>query len=181
MTVPILFVTPLWIYPKPLPQGAYEWALKYQRENPDSNKLSNKGGYQSHQRPWNEFEYSNHVNEIISTNLPSSEEFWIGGWWLNINRKGDYNLPHSHPGSDLSAIWYITDNEGLLYFQDPLVHNRALLYERIFSKCGETSSKNMNCSAGDLLIFPSDVPHRVEEHTLDTPRISVSFNIIGNY
>ena len=38
----------------------------------------------------------------------------------------------------------------------------------------------MNCGAGDLLVFPSDVPHRVEEHTLDTPRISVGINLIAN-
>ena len=177
----ILFSTPLWVYPKPLPQGAREWAFKYQKENPNSNKLSNRGGYQSHQKPWEEFKYSNHVNQIISTGLPSSEEFWVTGWWLNINSKGDYNLPHSHPGSDLSGIWYITDNEGLLYFQDPSMHTRQILYARMFSKWGEASSKNMNCSAGTLLLFPSDLNHRVEEHILDTPRISVSFNMIGKY
>ena len=181
MQLPILFSTPLWVYPEPLPQGVYEWGLEYQKENPNSNKLSNRGGYQSVQRSWEEFEYKNHIDQILSAGLPSSEEFWVTGWWLNINGKGDYNLPHTHPGSDLSGIWYITDNEGLLYFQDPLQYSRQILYNNMFSKWGEFSSKNMNCSAGTLLIFPSDTPHRVEEHILDTPRISVSFNLSAKY
>ena len=29
---------------------------------------------------------------------------------------------------------------------------------------------------GSLIIFPSDIPHWVDSHDLDTPRISISFN-----
>ena len=181
MQQPILFSTPLWIYPERLPQGAYEWALEYKRRESDFDILSNRGGYQSIQKPWQEFRYKNYIDQVLTNRFPSYEEFFVTGWWLNINGKGDYNLPHTHPGSDLSAIWYITHNQGLLYFQDPQTFTRHVLYQRIFSNWGESPSKNIECDAGTLLVFPSDLEHRVEEHTLDSPRISVSFNLLAKY
>ncbi len=98
---------------------------------------------------------------------------------MNINKKGDYNLPHTHPGIDLACIWYITDNEGLLYLEDPLVNTRVKLnYIIQQDPAGRLSRKRIFASAGDLLIFPGDIVHNVEEHILDTPRISVSFNMV---
>ena len=49
------------------------------------------------------------------------------------------------------------------------------MYEHILGV--KNAGIQMDCKAGSLLIFPADVPHRVEEHVLDTKRISVSFNI----
>ena len=181
MNMHSLFSTPIWVSENSLPEGAYEWALEYKRKNPNKLQISNRGGYQSIQRPWQEFRYKNYIDQVLTDRFPSYEEFFVTGWWLNINGKGDYNLPHTHPGSDLSAIWYITHNEGLLYFQDPQTFTRHVLYKRILSNWGEAPSKNIECDAGTLLVFPSDLEHRVEEHTLDSPRISVSFNLIAKY
>ena len=97
---------------------------------------------------------------------------------MNINEKGNYNGKHVHPLADLSGVWYITDNEGLLIFEDPLVFSRAEITRRIF---GSTTLQQVKAKAGQLLLFPSDLPHFVEEHILDTPRISVSFNLIAKY
>ena len=121
-----LFSTPLWTYHEKLPKGAYEWALEYRRREPKSNIISNRGGYQSILKQWEEFKYKNHIDQILTNRFPSYEEFWVTGWWLNINGKGDYNLQHTHPGANLSAIWYITNNEGLLYFQDPKIKAHPL-------------------------------------------------------
>ena len=80
---------------------------------------------------------------------------------------------HTHPGAELSAVWYITDNFDSIHFQDPSEHSRASLYQRI----NKNTNINYKCTAGDLLIFPSDLMHGVKPHTEDTPRISVSFNM----
>ena len=181
MRQPILFSTPIWMFPEQLPKGVYEWSLEYKRKELDSKIISNRGGYQSIQKPWEEFKYKDYLDEILTNRFPSYKKFFVTDWWLNINGKGDYNLPHTHAHSDLSCIWYITNNEGLLYFEDPLQHTRQVLYDRIFSDWGESSNKNIKCDAGTVLVFPSDLVHRVEEHTLDTPRISVSFNMSAKY
>ena len=171
-----LFSTPIWISENPLPEGAYKWALEYKRKNPNNLQVSNRGGYQSISAGWENFKYGSYIQNILDE-YSLFKDFQVINWWLNVNEKGDYNLQHTHPNSDLACIWYITNNENLLTFEDPLVHNRITLYQSILSKFNDTPSKAMKCPAGTLLVFPSDTPHRVEKHTLDSPRISVSFNM----
>ena len=168
----ISYTTPLWHFRQPLPPNAYEWALWY-KEQYECVQVSNRGGYQSSSRPWREFEFKDHISSILS-NFKEYKNFHIFNWWLNINEKGDRNDKHIHSGVDLSAVWYITDNEGLLIFEDPLVFSREAITRLIF---GSSTLQQIKAHAGDLVIFPSDLPHQVEEHKLDTPRISVSFNI----
>ena len=178
MQQPILFATPIWKFSEPVPEGAYEWALDYKKANA-SVVISNRGGYQSKQNSnLNAFPYKNHIRSMLGQFTPFNE-FKVEGWWLNINEKGDYNLPHTHPGTDLAAVWYITNNERLLYFQDPLIMNRSNLYANIFAQFNEKANKAFECKAGDLIVFPSDVPHSVEQHKLDKPRISIAFNMVA--
>mgnify|MGYP001353804326 CR=1 FL=1 len=72
-------------------------------------------------------------------------------------------------------------SEGLLNFQDPDLMSRHKLYARGLYGEGEENSKFVICPAGSLLVFPSDLIHRVDEHMLDTPRISVSSNLLSKY
>jgi len=178
MTVqPILFATPMWQFSAPVPDGVKEWALGYKKANA-SVVISNRGGYQSRMQNFNTFPYHEHVGNMMAQFTPFNE-FAVVGWWLNINEKGNYNLTHTHPNTDLAAVWYITDNENALYFEDPLIQNRSHLYNNILAQFGQTANKALDCKAGDLIVFPSDVPHGVEEHKLDTPRISVAFNLLA--
>ena len=179
MRQPTLFSTPMWTFNAPIPDGVKEWALGYKKANA-SVVISNRGGYQSQQNfNFNTFPYHEHVKNMMAEFTPFNE-FAVVGWWLNINEKGDYNLTHTHPSTDLAAVWYITDNENALYFQDPLIQNRSNLYSNIFSQFGETATKAFDCKKGDLIVFPSDVHHGVEPHQLDTPRISIAFNMLVN-
>ena len=168
----ILYATPVWHFGQSLPPNAYEWALWY-KEQYECVKVSNRGGYQSPAKLWKEFEFKDHITSMLS-DFKELKNFYVTDWWLNINGKGNGNNKHVHSGSDLSAVWYITDNEGLLIFEDPLVFSRAAITKLIF---GSTTLQQFKAKAGDLVIFPSDCPHHVEDHILDTPRISVSFNI----
>ena len=60
MRQPILFSTPIWMFPEQLPKGVYEWSLEYKRKELDSKIISNRGGYQSIQKPWEEFKYKDY-------------------------------------------------------------------------------------------------------------------------
>ena len=177
----VLYHSPVWWFPKPLPPKAYEWALWLKEKSyEDRVQKSNRGGFQSPGFTWEEFQFRDHIQSILSQ-FKEFKEFEFTNWWLNINEKGDYNLPHQHPGADLSLIWYITHNEGLLNFQDPDLMSRHKLYARGLYGEGEENSKFVICPAGSLLVFPSDLIHRVDEHMLDTPRISVSSNLLAKY
>ena len=170
----ILFYSPVWWFEKPLPPKVYEWALSWKEQTYEYRvKRSNRGGFHSPPLNWKEFEFGNHIQSILDE-FKEFKKFEFDNWWLNINEKGDYNNHHVHPGSDLSGIWYITNNEGLLGFEDPHVMTRDKVINKVF---GSNNCFSIKCFAGDLVLFPSDLPHFVEEHTLDTPRISVSFNM----
>tara|TARA_Y100001963_G_C6515970_1_gene324319 strand:- start:42 stop:569 length:528 start_codon:yes stop_codon:yes gene_type:complete len=167
----LYFSTPIWHLKKDLPFGAVDWALDFEKNTPPATiSRSSRGGYQS-ERYNEKFKYSTHLDNCLEF-LP---KFKYLNWWLNINRKGDFNMSHTHPNTDLACIWYITDNHNLLAFQNPIGHERFRLIKQTSSL--DQLYFNKDAKAGDILIFPGDVPHHVEPHELDTPRISVSFNI----
>ena len=170
----ILFYSPIWWFEQPLPPKAYEWAFWLKEQTYEHRvQKSNRGGFQSPGLKWKDFEFRDHVQNILYE-FKEFENFKFNNWWLNINEKGDYNNKHVHPGSELSGIWYITDNEGLLKFEDPHVMTRDRIISKVF---GNDTCLQVKCLAGDLVLFPSDMQHSVLKHTLDTPRISVSFNM----
>ncbi len=167
-----LFSTPIWRLPmQEAPTEALEWALKFKEKNPSVQK-SNKGGYQSTVFPFEDFPYNGHIQEGLSNIF---ESFKVQAWWLNVNEKGDYNWPHTHPSSDIAVIWYLTDNYGKLIMEDPMLHTRSNIikfYHKSLSGC-----RSVDAKAGEIIAFPADVSHFVDPHTLDTPRVCVSMNI----
>tara|TARA_B100001996_G_C18384010_1_gene486485 strand:+ start:72 stop:608 length:537 start_codon:yes stop_codon:yes gene_type:complete len=148
----------------------YDWALTIPSDY-DGVKKSNRGGY--HSPVFNTFDNVPHM-EILQLALISLPAFTFVGWWMNINNKGDYNLEHVHPDCHLSGIWYFTDNNNSLELRDPNGFNRYKLNNTV-DDFHETY--HWDCKAGDMVIFPSDVSHSVDIHTLDTPRVSMAFNL----
>ena len=133
----------------------------------ESTKISNQGGYQSGELPLNDMPYKDHLLE----QLDFFPKFLYDTYWVNINRKGNYNVTHTHPGCDFAVVWNITDNGKKLILKNPLNHTRHNWQKNT------DDEKELDLKAGHITIFPSDVPHYVEPHDLDTPRISVAFNI----
>ena len=180
-----LFGTPIWHIESELPEGAIDWALSIEKNVENQNgKRSGRLGYQSPhlstmhtargalQHPmtnWDEFPYFDHVKKELDF-LP---QFKFNNYWVNVNRKNAYNVKHTHPCVDLSVVWYLTDSMGLMVIEHPMVHTRTHLYEKI----GYGVNFSMNIPAGHLIVFPSDLPHYVEPHDLDDPRITVALNL----
>ncbi len=167
------FGSPIWRAYTPLPRGAFEWAMDYKEDN-DNKQRSNRGGYQSVAQT---FEYLPlpFINNIRES-FPFMKKVRMANWWLNVNEKGDFNFRHTHPKCDLSGIWYLTDNNNTLVFEDPMQHSRSNLY-MAFPELDLGEGVYVNAKAGEILLFPSDLPHYVEPHPLDTIRVSVSFNM----
>ena len=167
-----IFETPLWIIEKKLPQGIHQWALDFKREFTCGTRRSNRGGYQS--ESYNAldnfpFEYQDDIKDTLKE-LPA---FYFNNWWLNINYKGNYNVVHTHPNSDLSIIWNITDNYELLNFRSPHAHTRWGLWKA----SGYEIERSINAKAGTVIIFPADLVHYVLPHELESPRITISMNL----
>ena len=163
MTRHDIFSTPFWNIegiPQQLVDELYKGAYRY-KERYEGTSRSNDGGYQSPLFSWNYFHPQGIkvINNILDNNIEYDYE--IQAWWYNINGKGDWNLPHTHPNSDLALVLYLTDTDNLL-----------TLINRVG---GSLYSPNTN--KGDILLFPADLLHFVKPNKRDTDRISISMNL----
>lgn len=103
--------------------------------------------------------------------------------WAIINKKDSFNLIHTHPNSYLSAAYYVRapENCGKFLVENPnSVSNHS--YPRI-SKETELNAniRGLDVKEGDLLFFPSYLPHKVGRNMSDEDRIVISFNININH
>ena len=169
------FSSSFWFFETPIEQNdCIKWALKYEKDIPRDSSKSNVGGYQSlSSNDFSEIPFF----EVIKNSLHELPSFTFKNWWLNINRKGDYNRTHTHPFADVAGVYYITDNHEALTLINPLQHNR-LWEDMVFNKPCHTK---INAKPGDLILFPADIPHFVDPHNSHNPRISLSFNISFNF
>lgn len=156
----------------------------------EGNKLSNKGGWQSKNLNFNEnLEINKLITEIENRSLEILKKYdlnknykiFVQNIWININKKGDFNIPHLHPGSFFSGVFYVNCNEnsGNIVFENP-----ALTFEYFISN--KEIEKNNNYNSGrmfhtpqnnKLVIFPGYLNHYVEPNQNDEERISISFNL----
>ena len=87
-----------------------------------------------------------------------AQEGAIDSWWFNVNTQGEHTGWHSH------SRWA---RVGVLYVQVPggdIEFRQGGAYWRETPK------------AGDLLVFPGSLEHRVLPNTSEQVRISIAFN-----
>ena len=99
--------------------------------------------------------------------------------WAIINKKGNFNIEHTHPNNYLSTAYYVKAPENCGNFK---VTNPNILNRHIRAKAGQANELNSNSASikineGDLLIFPAYLPHSVDENRSDEDRVIISFNI----
>ena len=112
---------------------------------------------------------------------------WIGNMWANVNRSGDGNEYHSHPGSYWSGVYYVDDGGiagdpsigGELEFLDPRgpVPLMNAPHLRIAGNLSAGSTERIRPQAGRLVMFPAWVMHQVRPYNGNAERISIAFNL----
>ena len=114
--------------------------------------------------------------EGVDTNLAGLR---ITQSWLNKNKPGERHHVHQHPNSYLSAVLYITclPNDFINFDNrnKELYNNIEFPIKKITQ--WNSSGMKVNVTEGDLIIFPSWIPHHVDANeTKNRERISLSFN-----
>tara|TARA_B100000287_G_C20354555_1_gene671251 strand:+ start:108 stop:707 length:600 start_codon:yes stop_codon:yes gene_type:complete len=161
----------------------------YDQQQRDSKGVvfSNSGGWQSQSLYHS---YDNILRETIRASITSYFRgvFTMDGYslcnlWMNINKKGDRNVPHDHPLADLSGVLWINTPKGCgnIEFQSPQHFNSAMEIEMYT----EDFRKKTNCYAGywippqegNILLFPASLVHMVNVCQSDEDRISAAFNL----
>ena len=99
--------------------------------------------------------------------------------WAIINKKGNFNVEHIHANCDLSAAYYVKVPENSGNFQ---IFNPNSVSRNRFPKKSKPTEFNivsavLKIEEGDLIIFPSYLPHAVGQNETDEDRIVLSFNL----
>jgi uncharacterized protein (TIGR02466 family) len=165
-----------------------EYCQRKKIEDPVGRVLSNKGGWQSNDLYVKDGELKELTNVVIDRirNLANQFEYSnsdnlnIDNFWININKKKDKNVPHIHPVSVISTVYYVKvpDNSGEIIFHTPLQNYDEFIFGNMIKKYNAYNSSTYNYipKVGDLLIFPSWLSHNVSTSQSEEERISISFN-----
>jgi uncharacterized protein (TIGR02466 family) len=118
-------------------------------------------------------ELNNYVKQIFDYTC----EIYITHSWINLNPSGTGHAAHTHTNSVFSGVYYLIvppDCGPGLTFYNPrtpmfnFIPNENNMYN--------SSSWNINVSAGDLLLFPSEIYHGVNKNKSQSPRVTLGFN-----
>ena len=97
--------------------------------------------------------------------------------WLNFTDEEHFHHIHTHTNSVISGVYYFNadvDSDNITFYKE--------MYEQI--KLNRDSFNSFNSSAwtfnvktGDLILFPSHLPHGVHTKKGKNKRISLAFNV----
>ena len=171
-------------------------------EDPYGRKISNVGGWQSrvYERHENEdfLEFSKIVEkyadyclqEYYAVNIEKYGTYMKGGWFsTNVNT--DHNSIHIHGNCFLSGTFYVKVPEKISGNEDYDNHDGCITFHRDFGEkhfmeaieIEKNTSWNITTVSykpkkGQLIIFPSILPHSVMPSLTNEERISLSFNLV---
>ena len=167
------------------------YAYEQEKKDPDGLKNSKNLGWQSqHKYANSQNPVSSIVINLIKSILNNKNVFNIKDlskakmqMWININKPGDSNRKHNHPGSDLSGVFWVKSlqRSGDLTFYSPNVMTQIAQINSIKDEIGKklfiTPTVEIEPLEGVIVLFPSDLSHAVQKNNSNEDRISVSFNI----
>lgn len=101
--------------------------------------------------------------------------------WANVNRRGDYNVVHTHPNCMWSGVYYVAPGEpdksvpysGMLELLDP---RESANYIQIQNTVLDARTFIENVP-GRMVLFPSWLKHMVHPFAGEGVRISIAFNV----
>lgn len=159
-------------------------------ETTDGRRVSNRGGWQSSPILFDEVPELLVVQDFVNKclrdveqsvklkyNCPLKLDIVEGGAWINVNKKGDVNIPHYHPDCAFAFVCYLQADadDGQL-----VVHRSDLMEHYPFNSLNSDfypETAVCKVSTGMGIMFPAWLQHEVLAHTSDTPRISVALNV----
>ncbi len=166
-----------------------QYCYQEKKKDPVGVHFSNRGGWQSKSHGFRESLLCSLIHQSIGDYFQENNIFKEGiriemaNMWININKKGDYNILHDHPRCDMSGVLWIKipEESGNLVME----HNSSFAAEHMLNCYSEEMRKTFSAyqnwvfspQSGKIVLFPSYIRHCVGENESRHDRISVSFNM----
>ena len=113
---------------------------------------------------------------IYQPKTPKNARLTLTQSWLNFTKPGEHHHVHTHPNSIISGCLYINAQKGLdmITFQNREIPQFQIETENI----NEFNSLELNVPVAtkDIVLFPSNMLHRVPDTESTDMRISLAFN-----
>ena len=113
---------------------------------------------------------------IYQPKTPKNARLTLTQSWLNFTKPGEHHHVHTHPNSIISGCLYISAQKGLdmITFQNRDIPQFQIETENI----NEFNSLELNVPVAtkDIVLFPSNMLHRVPDTESTDMRISLAFN-----
>jgi uncharacterized protein (TIGR02466 family) len=177
----IPFLSPIWSFDLDINIDRETNAAHQIEKSIEGVKLSNFGGYQSPNIDVKKLfpdVYDCVLKNLKFISKETDMNLQFDTSWLNINQKGDFNIPHVHPQTSISAVLYIKSepNSGNLLFKNPTLSylyplngNNKLFYQTYW----------LPPTQGKIYFFPAYLEHSVEPNINKSERISLAMNFIS--
>ncbi len=192
MNMDLYFPIPVWWEQTQIDiDGMLELCQRLRDADPIGRKLSNQGGWQSHDfRSRVHPEMQELENRILLQAEQCVRDFGyredacfvdIENLWFNVNGINNTNSVHTHDNSFVSGVFYLKarPGQGNINFyksfnQDFIVASQAAIdhYTPLNAACMTFTPETKK-----LIMFPGWLPHGVERNEIDEERISISFNV----
>lgn len=166
-----------------------KFCYKQMDDDPNGRIISNRGGWQSNDLFTSTTPELKELTDIISSRfidlafkMNYNINCPVGNFWININKKNSHNVPHIHPRTLLTSVYYVKvpENSGNIIFHRTIHNYEEYVKDYMISKYNEYNSSTYTFvpKKGKLLIFPSWLEHEVEPNETDLERISIAFNSV---
>mgnify|MGYP003127837147 FL=1 len=116
------------------------------------------------------------LNKFTKNISQSDQRLVITQCWANKNPPGSRHHEHVHPNSILSGVFYLRQDKTLPPIQFAKSVQAAMKLDPKKYNNLNSESFILPCTAGELLLFPSDLKHSVPINTGTQSRLSISFN-----
>jgi uncharacterized protein (TIGR02466 family) len=105
------------------------------------------------------------------------DEFKIILSWANKSDQNGAHRMHVHPNSFISGIYYVSENPSPTFFEDPRYQIRS---GWLVATEHEVNNNVWPCPSetGNLVLFPSWLPHYTDAQPFEGWRWTISFNAI---
>lgn len=124
------------------------------------------------------YTYVKHV--IVGDDYNQDElNFKITQSWANLTKSNSFgHHKHTHSNSVISGVFYVktNDDDSVTFANDYLASMTMKTPIKVYNQFNSEEWK-LAVSAGNLLLFPSNIPHKVEFVRGKEDRISLSFNV----
>ena len=116
------------------------------------------------------------IDDYCNTIINSEQRLVITQLWGNRNPKGSNHHEHTHPNSIISGVFYLRQDPKLPPIQFSKANQHAMKLDPRKYNTYNAETFLLPCTAGELILFPSNLKHSVPINMGEEERISLSFN-----